>query len=360
MHSIVFRLTVAFFVGLSLLLAGCGSATKQAESMQSVKSWLEQDTPISVQEKELIQVVGGFARAHNNNDFAEYQKWYVRGKEKKAAFDDMVSKTKQMKLIAVEVTGFNSNTIQGRVLLSVELMAVKPNEPTTFLSQLDAVLTQNDGRWMIKEIAVNKENSKNTFKLFAILPKAALRYGTENLAKWDQQAQMKSASSWSKAESNVPISVQEKDVVRSYVEIVKAMNSRDFESFAKRNSMPYIPWEKQKGAFLQELETTRNVKLASVEVVSYSANIMHAVVIYSSDKLASQVIGTTRNYLHENVYFANRNGEWVVISAEPFRYVEVKTNADNAKNIALMFAQLEKAKKRYGTDDLSKWTGLKS
>lgn len=152
--------------------------------------------------------------------------------------------------------------------------------------------------------------------------------------------------SWVEKES--PVSAAEKAVIKTFVGIFDAYNKKDFSQFKVNfpGAMPITTFEEM-------VNNSKNCILHAAEVYSYSGKTIRGRITFSYQALNTSHIGETIVLGQGDVYLENRENHWVLVEFR--RYVP---NDNSMKPILANFQLREKAKQRYGTDDLANWQRL--
>jgi hypothetical protein len=151
-------------------------------------------------------------------------------------------------------------------------------------------------------------------------------------------------------ESDIPISKQERTIAKTFSEILDAYNNKDF---AKLTTWDARATKDTESSFNEMLSKSRNFKLHLVEVLAYNNEIIRGRAIYSCEILDPTKPGRNLNVSQTNISLANINDRWILIEASTY-----KPNNDSMEKLGEIIGAMEKAKKRYGIDDISKWQEL--
>ncbi len=154
-------------------------------------------------------------------------------------------------------------------------------------------------------------------------------------------------ASW--AEKDAPVSPQEKIIIQLLLRLCDAYERRDFARFVAVTVAPVTP-----AAFAAFVQARKDFKLHAVEVLAYGDETIKGRITYSYRDGYSNRPDLANVPAQFDVRLGLRDGRWVI--AEMRKY---SASIDMAQAAVAMAELLEKAKNRYGTDDLANWAGLK-
>lgn len=172
---------------LALLTAGCSSV---GLGETPVQSWLETGAPVIEQEKTVARTFVQVFAAYNEKDYEKLAALDPRAtKDMEHHFDQLVGKTRDYKLHLVEVSAYSDTAVRGRVVYSWETTDRTYLGKTRFYSWMNCRLEKKSGRWLLADSSTFRTTSNVTRELqeiFIAMMKAEKRYGTDNLAYWQQ------------------------------------------------------------------------------------------------------------------------------------------------------------------------------
>ncbi|BBB90979.1 MAG TPA: hypothetical protein PKA28_10435 [Methylomusa anaerophila] len=146
------------------------------------------------------------------------------------------------------------------------------------------------------------------------------------------------------------ISAEERELIQGLVPYFNAINNKDFQKVKSiRLSQRNLPEEELRVRYA-------NVKfiLNGVEDVSYNNGMLKAVIIYIVEFIKPGTAEKNYNWNKCDVILIRQENSWVIGNWFPIENILPA----NARSIQAMFDMNTKFVKRYGVDDLSKWSGL--
>ena len=152
-------------------------------------------------------------------------------------------------------------------------------------------------------------------------------------------------TSWVEKES--PISSAEKSVIKTLTTIFDAYNKKDFRQFEVNYKGP-----KSITLFEEFVNNAKDFTLQAAEVYSYSDKMIRGRVTFSYQALNANHLGITIIFGQADIYMEKIENRWVLV--ETRKYV---SSDDSMKSLLMQFQIREKAKQRYGTENLANWQG---
>lgn len=144
------------------------------------------------------------------------------------------------------------------------------------------------------------------------------------------------------------ITDQERSAIGFFNEIFKAYNDRDERKIRELDYRFAQQGRKQQQTFLEQISKCTEHTLHYVYIESYNDHLLKGVFVYHfnvEENSISNVVTSVCNFT-----LAEMDGNWMLINVS-----QHMDDENSLKHFNTYFQMLEKAKEKYGTDDLTDW-----
>jgi len=152
------------------------------------------------------------------------------------------------------------------------------------------------------------------------------------------------------AKDGSAITAEEREMIRALVPFFTAVTNKDVKTIKNINpGLRYLSDEQLRANFA----SVKSYTLQGLENVSFDGEKLKATAIYSAEVIRPGTIGTNIAPYQSNIELEREGETWVISE-----WKQIKGDDDDMKYFINILSQFEKAEKRYGVKDLSKWDGL--
>ncbi|AJQ27951.1 hypothetical protein [Pelosinus fermentans] len=152
------------------------------------------------------------------------------------------------------------------------------------------------------------------------------------------------------AKDGTAIAAEEREMIRALVPFFTAITNKDAKTIKEINpGLRHLSDEQ----LLANFASVKSYTLQGFENVSYDGEKLRAVVLYSAEFIKPGTIGTNIAPYQSNIGLEREGETWVISE-----WRQIKGDSNDMKYFIDILSRSDKAEKRYGVKDLSKWDGL--
>jgi hypothetical protein len=152
------------------------------------------------------------------------------------------------------------------------------------------------------------------------------------------------------AKDGSAITAEEREMIRALVPFITAITNKDANKMKSINpGMRYLSDEQ----LLANFASVKSYTLQGLENVTFDGERLKGTAFYSAEIMKPGTIGTNIAPFQSNIGFVREGDTWVISNWE-----QIKGDSDDMKYFINILTHFDKAEKRYGVKDLSKWDGL--
>lgn len=152
------------------------------------------------------------------------------------------------------------------------------------------------------------------------------------------------------AKDGSTITAEEREMIRALVPFFTAITNKDVKTIKSINpGLRYLSDEQLRANFA----SIKSYTLQGLENVSFDGEKLKATAVYSAEVINRDAIGTNIAPYQSNIGLVRDGDTWIISE-----WVQIKGDSDDMKYFIDILSRSDKAEKRYGVKDLSKWDGL--
>jgi hypothetical protein len=152
------------------------------------------------------------------------------------------------------------------------------------------------------------------------------------------------------AKDGSTISAEEREMIRALVPFFSAVTNKDSKTMKDMNpGMRNVSDEQLVAAFA----SVKSYTLQGLENVSFDGEKLKATAIYSEEFTKPGTIGKNIAPYQSNIGLIREGDAWIISE-----WTQIKGDNNDMKYFIDILSRFDKAEKRYGVKDLSKWDGL--
>jgi hypothetical protein len=152
------------------------------------------------------------------------------------------------------------------------------------------------------------------------------------------------------AKDGAIIAAEEREMIRALVPFFTAITNKDVKAIKELNpGLRHLSDEQ----LLANFVSVKSYTLQGLENVSYDDEKLRAVVLYSAELIKPGTIGRNIAPYQSNIGLEREGETWVISE-----WRQIKGEGSDMNYFIDILSRFDKAEKRYGVKDLSKWDGL--